>query len=349
MSLRLRFLKSEIVNIIMSIENLKKIIIENDNFLISSHINPDGDSIGGILAMGWLLDKLSKRNSIVIDSAPSEKFKYLSGFERILKYSEELKLPFEPKNLIVIDAPNLERLEKVNRLFPKDIMIINIDHHESNSSFGNINYIDFNAASSTEIICDLIISCGIPLDKDVAEDIYTGMVIDTGRFRFSSTTPKTFMAAAKLLEAGARTSFIAEWLHHTNSLETIRGLGVLLNSLELAMDGRIAFTHFDVGYIKSKEGSKMDTDGFVNYPLSIEGVEVAVLLQESENGKIRVSLRSKDKIDVNDIAGVFKGGGHAKAAGCRINGTIADAKRLLLQEIGKRIKEIKSEELRMKN
>jgi phosphoesterase RecJ-like protein len=321
----------------MALEKLKKIIREDDNFLISSHINPDGDSIGGMLAMGWLLDKLSKRNAIVIDSAPSEKFNYLSGFERILKYSDELRLSFEPKNLIVIDAPNLERMERVNLLLPKNITTINIDHHKSNSSFGDINYIDFNAGASTEIIYDLILSFGMPLDKDAAEDIYTGIIIDTGRFRFPNTTPKTFGIASKLLEAGARTSFIAEWLHHTNSLETIKGLGVLLNSLEINMDGRIAFVHFDSSYLNGKDGVKMETEGFVNYPLSIEGVEVAVLLQESENGKIRVSLRSKDKINVNDIAGAFGGGGHAKAAGCRIKGTIPEAKRLLLQEISKKL------------
>lgn len=323
-------------------EELKRIIKEDDNFLISSHINPDGDSIGGILAMGWLLIRLNKKYAIVIDSPPSEKFRYLSGFEKILRYSDNIKPNFTsasgswvPQNLIIIDAPNLERLERVNKLIPENIRIINIDHHESNSAFGDINHIDLKASACTEIIYDLILSFGMPIDKELAECIYTGIIIDTGRFRFSNTTSKSLAIASKLLEAGARISFIAEWLYHTNSMETLKGLGVLLTSLETDADGRVAFVYFDNKYLRTKEGAMMDSEGFVNYPLSIDGVEIAILLQEFEKGRVRISLRSKNKINVNEIAKVFGGGGHAKAAGCRINGTIAEAKRLLLMEIGK--------------
>src|SRR3989338_1862719 len=318
-------------------EELKKNISADDNFLISSHINPDGDSIGGMLAVGWLLDKLHKKYIIVTDSPVSEKFKYLAGFEKIIRYSDNLRMDFKIKNLIVVDSPNLERLGKVKRLIPEDIQIINIDHHESNSLFGDINCIDLKAGACTEIIYDLIHSFGITLDKNVAEYIYTGIVIDTGRFRFYNTTAKTFGISAKLLDAGARISFIAEWLYHTNSIETLKGLGFLLNSLETANNGKVAIVCFDDTYLKSECWERVDTEGFVNYPLSIEDVEVAIFLQEIETDKVRVSLRSKSKINVNEIAKIFGGGGHAKAAGCRINGTISDAKKLLLQEIGKRI------------
>ncbi|MEK6590050.1 MAG: bifunctional oligoribonuclease/PAP phosphatase NrnA [Nitrospinota bacterium] len=324
-------------------EELKKTIKDDDNFLISSHMNPDGDAIGGVLAIGWLLNKLGKRHVIVLNNPPSEKFRYLSEFEKILSYSDDLKIDFNdpnkvwvPRNLIVVDSPNLERLENVKKLLSKDMKIINIDHHESNSFFGDINYVDLKAGASTEMIYDVILSFGIPLDKDVAEYIYTGIVIDTGRFRFSNTTPKSLEISAKLLETGARVSYIAEWLYHTNSAETLKGLGVLLNSLEIGANGRVAFVHFDNTFLKRNDISKIDTEGFVNYPLSIEGVKVAAFLQEHEKGKIRVSLRSKDTINVNEIAKVFGGGGHDKAAGCRINGTISDAKRLLMGEIGKR-------------
>ncbi len=324
----------------MILEELKKIIKEGDDFLVSSHINPDGDAIGGMLAIGWLLNKLHKRYAIVVDSLPSEKFKYLSDFKKIVTYSESLKIEFNIKNLITVDVPNLERLEKVNRLLPKGIKVVNIDHHESNSNFGDINFIDFRACSCTEMVYDLINSFGMTLDKDVAESIYTGLVIDTGRFRFSNTTPRAFEISAKLLEAGTRVSFIAEWLYHTNSAESLKGLGMLLDSLDMNMNGRIAFVHFDNEYLKSEEGSKMDTEGFINYPLSIENVEVAALLQEIEKGKVKVSLRSKsNNINVNKIAAIFGGGGHAKASGCRISGTITDVKKLLLQEIGKKLKE----------
>lgn len=332
-------------------EELKKNISADDNFLISSHINPDGDSIGGMLAIGWLLDKLHKKYMIVTDSPVSEKFKYLAGFEKIIRYSDNLRMDFYdpnkvwvPRNLIVVDSPNLERLGKVKRLITEDIQIINIDHHESNSLFGDINCIDLKAGACTEIIYDLIHSLGITLDKNVAEYIYTGIVIDTGRFRFSNTTAKTFEISAKLLYAGARISFIAEWLYHTNSIETLKGLGFLLNSLETSNNGKVAIVCFNDTYLKSEWWERVDTEGFVNYPLSIEEVEVAIFLQEIETDKVRVSLRSKNKINVNEIAKIFGGGGHAKAAGCRINGTISDAKKLLLQEIGKVI-ETKSEHL----
>src|SRR3989338_16503 len=135
-------------------EELKKNISADDNFLISSNINPDGDSIGGMLAVGWLLDKLHKKYIIVTDSHVSEKFKYLAGFEKIIRYSDNLRMDFKIKNLIVVDSPNLERLGKVKRLIPEDIQIINIDHHESNSLFGDINCIDLKAGACTEIIYD---------------------------------------------------------------------------------------------------------------------------------------------------------------------------------------------------
>lgn len=319
-------------------EELKKIIKEGDDFLVSSHINPDGDAIGGILSIGWLLNKLRKRFIIVVDSTPSEKFKYLTDYKKIGIYSESLKINFNIKYLLTVDVPNLERLEKVNSLIPKGIKVVNIDHHESNSNFGDINFIDLKACSCTEMVYELINSFGMPLDKDVAEYIYTGLVIDTGRFRFSNTTPRAFEIAAKLSEAGARVSFIAEWLYHTNSMETLKGLGLLLDSLNINMNGRMAFVHFDNEYLKSDKGSKVDTEGFVNYPLSIENVEVVAFLQETEKGKVKVSLRSKNSnINVNNIAATFGGGGHAKAAGCRIKGTITDAKKLLLEEISKRL------------
>jgi phosphoesterase RecJ-like protein len=322
----------------MILEELKKIIKEDDNFLVSAHINPDGDAIGGMLSAGWLLSKLNKRHIIVVDSIPSEKFSYLADFKKIATYSESLKIDYPIKNLLTVDVPNLERLEKVNKLIPKGTRVINIDHHESNSNFGDINFVDIKACSCTQLVYELINSIGLSLDKDVAEYIYTGLVIDTGRFRFSNTTPKAFEIAAKLAEAGARISFIAEWLYHTNSKETLEGLGVLINSLDMNMNGRVAFVHFDNEYLKSKEGSKVDTEGFVNYPLSIENVEAVAFLQEIEKGRVKVSLRAKNNINVNNIAAVFGGGGHAKAAGCRINGTIEDVKKLLLQEINKRLK-----------
>ncbi len=155
----------------------------------------------------------------------------------------------------------------------------------------------------------------------IAEDIYTGIAIDTGRFRFASTTARCMRIAGDLIEAGARTSLIADRLFYDNSFETIKALSEVLGTISLYLDGQLAVSMLGNTFYENNNKEKIDTEGFANYALTIEGVRVSLLLQEADKGLVRGSLRSKDgSIDVNNIARVFRGGGHARAAGFLVNG-----------------------------
>jgi len=213
---------------------------------------------------------------------------------------------------------------------------LNIDHHVSNERFGVVNYIDPDASSSSEMVHRLIKELGLEISPACAEYIYSGILTDTGRFRFSNTSPSALRSAAELVEAGARPHKVAERMYHYNTEETTRALGRLINSIQLYSNGKVATSQFELEYIKSEAWKRVETEGFVNYPLSIRGVEVAMLLREVEPGVTRASLRAKNAFDVNDLVMIFGGGGHSKAAGCTIKAPLEKAKAALLDEIGKK-------------
>ncbi|MFH1994415.1 MAG: DHH family phosphoesterase, partial [Nitrospinota bacterium] len=297
-----------------------------DCFLLSTHINPDGDGLGSMLALSWALKKMGKRHVMVIDDKVPEMFSYLDGYQDILPYAEGMLLPFSPRCLVALDVSNIERMKRVTSLLAEGGQIINIDHHLSNSNFGDINLVDIKASSCAEVVFNIITGFGFDLDMSTAEAIYTGIAIDTGRFRFAGTTASCMRITGDLIDAGARISLIADRLFYDNSLETIKALSEVLGTASLYLDGQLVVSSLGNDFYEKNDKEKIDTEGFVNYPLTIKGVKVSLLLQEAVKGVVRGSLRSKDdSIDVNDIARIFGGGGHAKAAGFVVNGERLDA------------------------
>lgn len=298
----------------------------DDDFLLSTHVNPDGDGIGSVLAMSWALKKLGKRHVMVIDDNVPEAFSYLDGHQNILSYTEGMTLPFSPKSFLSLDVANIDRIGRVGRLLPETAKIINVDHHMSNSNFGDINLVDAEVSSCAEIVFNIIAEFGFELDRSTAEAIYTGIVIDTGRFRFSSTTAGCMRMAGNLIDAGVRVSMVADSLFYSNSFETIRALSEILGTVTLYLDGRFAVSLLVHDFYEKNNREMIDTEGFVNYPLTIKGVNVSLLLQEPVKGVVRGSLRSKDgSINVNKIANIFGGGGHKKAAGFVVKGEEIDS------------------------
>ncbi|MBI4667191.1 MAG: hypothetical protein HY751_12375 [Nitrospinae bacterium] len=185
------------------------------------------------------------------------------------------------------------------------------------------------------MVVALVKSLGLSPDKACAEYLYSGILIDTGRFRFSNTSPAVLNTAAELVAAGVKPDKVSERIFYHNTLETTRALGRMINTIALHAGGRIATAYFDLPFIQSDEWKSVDTEGFVNHALAIRGVEVAVLFKETKAGVTRASLRAKNDYDVNRVAGVFGGGGHAKASGCTINQPLEDAIKTLVAEIGK--------------
>jgi phosphoesterase RecJ-like protein len=209
---------------------------------------------------------------------------------------------------------------------------LKIDHHPSDDHFGRFNSVDTVASSTAELVYRLCVDLGIPFDAALGTWLYTGIAFDTGRFRHSSTTPEALIIAGEMVRAGANPQLIAEQLFYEYRPTTLSLLAPTLQSLECVLDGRVSILSLDYAVIGQARYADEDMDGFVDYAVSLQGVEVAVFLREHEPGQIRISLRAKHDVDVRAVAEVF-GGGYRKSAGARLTGTLAEAKARLVHEI----------------
>jgi bifunctional oligoribonuclease and PAP phosphatase NrnA len=309
----------------------------NDHFLVTSHVNPDGDGLASMLACGRILRSLGKQVWLVADGSLSPRYGYLPQIDTVVSFRDGLEAELPVDHVITVDVPVLSRLERVVRLIPRDAAILKIDHHPGDESFGLFNYVDTEVSSTAELVYYLCVSLRIPLDAALATWIYTGIAFDTGRFRFSSTTPNALIIAGEMVRAGANPQHIAEQLFYEYRPTTLSLLASTLLSLEHFLDGRVAVLSLDHALLSQPRYGDEDADGFVDYAVSLQGVEVALFLREHEPGQVRVSLRAKNDFDVRAVAEVFGGGGHRKAAGARLAGTIREAKARLVTEVQRRL------------
>jgi bifunctional oligoribonuclease and PAP phosphatase NrnA len=309
----------------------------SDHFLVTSHVNPDGDGLASMLACGHILRRLGKQVWLVTDGFLSPRYDYLPQIDTVVSYREGLEAELPVANVITVDVPTLSRLERVTRLIPRDAVVLKIDHHPSDDPFGRFNYVDPAASSTAELVYRLCVALNVPFDVPLGFWIYTGIAFDTGRFRFSSTTPDALIIAGEMVRAGANPQLIAEQLFYEYRPATLSLLASTLQSLERVLEGRVSILSLDHAVLGQARYGDEDADGFVDYAVSLQGVEVAMFLREHEPGHIRVSLRAKHDFDVRAVAELFGGGGHRKAAGARLTGTLAEAKARLVNEIQRRL------------
>lgn len=318
----------------MDLEKAVSFIKEGDNFLLTSHVNPDGDGIGSILGMLGLLKQLGKRYHVICQDPPQDKLSFLHRYAEIETYTSAMPGAISFDAAIIIDVPHLDRIGDISKLLKPGARILSIDHHVSSEHFGSVNLIVNTAAASAQIVEAIYRRMGVPIDSDSAEALYVGLCVDTGRFRFNNTSHEVFATAQRLTLAGAKPDIIADKLYYNETLANKRALAKTLESIELYQGGKVATAQLDNEFLSSDLGRNIDTEGFVNQPISIEGVEVAILFREMEKKKLRISLRSRtDAVDVNKIAGRFGGGGHKRASGCRMEASIDEAKKSLLAAI----------------
>jgi len=309
---------------------------------VSCHINADGDAIGSLLAMGSILKRLKKKYWMVIhDNPPNPKFKFLKDFDKILNYQEDGARNWNFDSAVILDTADLDRLGDVKKLLKREekMPILNVDHHISNTNFGTINLVGQKASSTCELI--YLITKNIEnfkIDKSLAYQIYTGIIYDTGRFSFSNTTTKSMEICAEMLKKGVDCHEVSKHIYFEKSFESIQLLGLGLKSMELYLNGKVGLIAFEKRRLSKNQNSVIDLDSLVNYATAVKGVEVGILLREEEKGRFRVSLRSKDRVDVNKIAKVFNGGGHFKAAGCYIKGNLKETINQLLRELQRVVK-----------
>jgi len=323
-------MKSNIDNIIKYLKG------SNDDFIVTSHISPDGDNIGSTLSMYYALNKLGKNVYYVLDDNPPQNLKFLVKDIKILK-SEEINL--NNYNIVALDCGDKNRICVSKELIDNAKSIICIDHHASNDYYGDFNYIDTEASSTCELVYNLLVEYEKVenkniIDENIATCLYTGLVTDTGNFVYSNTHPSSFEMAKELLLKGAKKDTIIQKVFQSNPYNYYKLLGEALNTLDI-VDGKIASIMINKDMLKRNVISFNDVDGITPYTRDIEGIEVGILLKEKKENEVKVSLRSKSYIDVSEIAQSFGGGGHIRAAGCTIYSSIEDAKKQIVDAVVK--------------
>ena len=306
-------------------------IKDGQHLLIASHAEPDGDAVGSLVALGLALGKFGKKITLYNASPIPAVYRFLSGTERIV---QQIETANSYDIAIMLDCGDLIRIGEDASTIEKIPVIINIDHHVSNTGFGHIQLIDTSACATAEIVYRLIKALEIPFDKEIATSLYTGILTDTGSFRFSNTNQAAFAISKKMTEVGVDAHSVAQHVYGTYSLGRIKLLNMALNSIEISDNGKLSMMTITRSMLNQTGTSTEDLDGMINYARRIEDVKVAALIHEIKNGagkfanmnRYHVSLRSDSSVDVAGIAGKFGGGGHSSAAGFQIESTLVALK-----------------------
>lgn len=304
-------------------------IKKHDKFLITAHVNLEGDSLGSQLGMKAFLEALGKTAIIVDNDAVPEHYKFLPGAEAVSNKLDE-KLDFDAA--IVVDCPTLKRIGKVRDLI-KGKFVINVDHHISNDKFGDVNWVDPNASSAGEMVYKLYKETGLKLSKETALVLYIAILTDTGSFNYDNTSSVTHEIAGELLGYGIDPASVSESVYERRSVADIKFLSRVLSTLKVNKTGEVAYLEVTNTMLKETGSELVKSEGFVNYARSIDGVKVAIIFKEDSGNKVNVSFRSKGDVDVNRIASVFGGGGHVKASGCIVEGSLAEVERKVLGKV----------------
>jgi bifunctional oligoribonuclease and PAP phosphatase NrnA len=307
-------------------------IQEQDEFLLTTHMNADGDAFASVLAIAYLIKNLKKKYQIVIhDQQVDSKYNFLWGIKSIQSYSPEITPDFGVA--IVLDVPSLKRVGDPAVLIPSRNNCVKIDHHPPEEDFAAYNYVDVNASSTSQLIYDLIEMARISLTKPLSELIFAGIMYDTGRFSFSNTRQRDFEIAAELVKYGAQPHRISGELFFNNSFHSMRTLGYALANMKMLLDGKLSVIFIPIEIMESS--NHVEIEELANYSVAIHGVEVGIFIREVQPHYFKISFRSKGKVNVNSIAKGFGGGGHMHAAGARYAGQYADLEQKITVEVQK--------------
>ena len=292
------------------------------------HVHPDGDVLGTLLALGLSLEAAAWTVTWAGPDPVPEVLSFLPGASRWQVW----RAPSRVFDVIVLtDCPNPDRTEGLlDGARGASSHVLNIDHHPDNRRYGTVNWIDPAAAATGEMVFDLIHGLAHRLTPEIALNLFTAIHTDTGSFRYSNTTPRTFRIAAELTSCGAEPALVSDRLYQRRTRDSLETLGLVLSRVRVSDDGRIAWLTVPRGLASE---TFLAAEDLVTYPRSIEGVEVALLLREEAVGLVKASLRGKGRVAVNRIAQRLGGGGHANAAGCTLQGTLEEATTILLRAV----------------
>lgn len=310
----------------MTLDNILEEIKKAESIVILTHENPDGDAVGSSIAMYLGLKEIGKTPDIIIPEFPRA-FENLPGIENIKKESD-----IENYDLaIALDTASIKMLNGYSKYFEDAKTKIVIDHHSSNTMFGDYNYVDQDSPACAQLLLVLFNYFNIEVSKEIGTAILAGIITDTGGFRYDGVTAETFELVAALCKKGVKVSKVYQKVFASTSKSKFFLHRIALDRLELLENEKIAFTYITKNDENNVGAENGDYDGIVEQGRDIEGVEISIFLRETEKG-IKASLRSKDYVNVSELCRIFGGGGHIRAAGCTIPGTIEQVKTQILNQ-----------------
>lgn len=312
----------------MTLDNILEEIKKAETIVLLAHENPDGDAIGSVLAMGLALKSMGKNPDVIIREFPRT-FNFLPGANEVKQNSDVQKYDLA----ISLDCADLRRLVG-KEYFEEARKTIVIDHHGTNSMYADINFVNPVSPACCEILAGMFTYFDIDINQDIGSCILTGIITDTGGFKYQGVTAETFEFTAELLRKGVNVSEIYKKALETRTRANFELLKRTLDRMEILEDGKVTFT-----YMTSKDKEELnvqpgDDEGLVEIGRDVEGVEVSIFIKQRDNeDKYKVSMRSNDDVNVSDICYIFGGGGHPRAAGCLLQGNIQQVKDKILKEV----------------
>ncbi|GIK38460.1 MAG: phosphodiesterase [Chloroflexota bacterium] len=322
-------------------QTIISILEQNNNFLITSHLNPDCDALGSELALAEHLDRLGKKVTIMNSDPVPNAFRFLDPTGAIKKYAptKHAALIKKAEVIIVLDASGgWKRMGRVgDALAQAGAVKVCIDHHPDATNFVDVAVVDPDAAATGELVYELVMAMQGGLSATMAQALYAAIVTDTGNFRFPKTSPRTHLITAELLRAGALPYAIYRQLYEQYPRQRVRLKGHVLDSIKVEANGQIAYYGLDQATLKSYGVKTSELDGFASLGQEIGGVRIVVFCLQSSKSKVKISLRSDGSIEINQLALAYGGGGHPSAAGATVTGqldeiladVVEQAKRLL--------------------
>lgn len=301
--------------------------------LITGHVKPDGDFLGSALGLARWLESGGREAVVVSPDGVPRPYGFLPGADRVLN---EFTVDPAGRTAVVLDTPALRRTGAPEGYFERAERLISIDHHPDNDGFGDPALVDPGASSVALLVFEILAPSARPIDATAATALYTGLLTDTGGFRFTNTDPRTLRAAAELAALGARPSETARAVYGSLAPKELKLLGLVLSSIETELDGRVSVL-IVTDDMRARAGvSDEGIEGLASYGRRVEGTEVAVLIRD-EGGRVRVSLRSAGDVDVGSLARTLGGGGHRAAAGLMLEAPVGAARERIVSAIGERL------------
>ena len=300
------------------------------SIVLACHVNPDGDALGSLLGLAHAIDLAfpGKDLTLISHDGVPDIYQFLPGSEQIVTDTDRRDFDLA----IALNSGDLARVgARIVPVITSSRVQMDIDHHVGDGAFGDIQLLNSHAAASAEIVFDLVHALGVPLNPAIATCLFTGVITDTGSFKFMNVTPRTLRIAADLIEAGASPSLISEQVFDNRAFSGTKLMGLAMSSLASTANGQIVWATIEHSDFVETGAEDKDTEGFVGIVRAVRGVKVAIFFREHSDSTVRVSLRSSDDVDVSKIATQFGGGGHRMASGCTFHGSLADAQRALVQ------------------